>query len=353
MRARRTGDISSPNMRGRSTWPSRRSSPSGLRSRWWRSTRPAGGRRASGTGKLILQVIDGKLPVLVDTRVSMVDIDDCARGHLLAEEKGTPGQRYVLNGFTLTIRQALDLLERVTGRRATVRFLPGWLAAGAGAYGAAARIMGKHPDSVGRWRAPCSTATPTTAPGQLAIWVWSTPRRSTPSVVSTHGRLPRGCLGRQRGRLRRDGERRRGAHHRRGERILSFRLPIGRRVRHPMRGPRRGLGGRPMGVRPVPAPPGGYISGPTQFTLADTAIWFAVFTVIGISPMAVTTDLSISFLRPATGSGSIGTSRHRPGWADQDLRPGAALDGRQPRPSRFPCDWQLCPPAGTVNPVAV
>ncbi len=102
--------------------------------------------RASGTGKLILQVIDGKLPVLVDTRVSMVDIDDCARGHLLAEEKGTPGQRYVLNGFTLTIRQALDLLERVTGRRATVRFLPGWVAlAGAGAYGAAARIMGKHP----------------------------------------------------------------------------------------------------------------------------------------------------------------------------------------------------------------
>ncbi len=48
--------------------------------------------------------------------------------------------------------------------------------------------------------------------------------------------------------------------------------------------------------------PGGYISGPTQFTLADTAIWFAVFTVIGISPMAVTTDLSISFLRPATGA---------------------------------------------------
>ena len=42
-RARRTGDISSPNMRGRSTWPSRRSSPSGPRSRWWRSTRPPQG----------------------------------------------------------------------------------------------------------------------------------------------------------------------------------------------------------------------------------------------------------------------------------------------------------------------
>jgi uncharacterized protein (TIGR00369 family) len=53
---------------------------------------------------------------------------------------------------------------------------------------------------------------------------------------------------------------------------------------------------------PAQLRPGGYISGPTQFTLADTAIWFAVFTVIGISPMAVTTDLSISFLRPATGA---------------------------------------------------
>ncbi len=102
--------------------------------------------RASGTGKLILQVIDGKLPVLVDTRVSMVDIDDCARGHLLAEEKGTPGQRYILSGFTLDIRQALDLLGEVTGRRAKVRFLPGWVAlAGAGAYGAVSRMIGRHP----------------------------------------------------------------------------------------------------------------------------------------------------------------------------------------------------------------
>ena len=102
--------------------------------------------RASGTGKLILQVIDGRLPVLVDTRVSMVDIDDCARGHLLAEANGTNGQRYILNGFTLDIRQALDLLERVTGRRAKVRFLPGWVAlAGAGAYGAVPRLIGRHP----------------------------------------------------------------------------------------------------------------------------------------------------------------------------------------------------------------
>ena len=45
--------------------------------------------------------------------------------------------------------------------------------------------------------------------------------------------------------------------------------------------------------------PGGYISGPTQFGLADLALWFAAFTEIGIEPMAVTSELSIRFLRPA------------------------------------------------------
>ena len=45
--------------------------------------------------------------------------------------------------------------------------------------------------------------------------------------------------------------------------------------------------------------PGGYISGPTIFTLADSALWFATFTVIGIEAMAVTSEMSLRFLRPA------------------------------------------------------
>lgn len=47
--------------------------------------------------------------------------------------------------------------------------------------------------------------------------------------------------------------------------------------------------------------PGGFISGPTQFMLADTALWFLTFTVLGIAPMAVTSDMQIHFLRPAIG----------------------------------------------------
>lgn len=47
--------------------------------------------------------------------------------------------------------------------------------------------------------------------------------------------------------------------------------------------------------------PGGFISGPTQFASADVALWFLTFTVLGLAPMAVTSELYISFLRPAVG----------------------------------------------------
>jgi uncharacterized protein (TIGR00369 family) len=48
--------------------------------------------------------------------------------------------------------------------------------------------------------------------------------------------------------------------------------------------------------------PGGFISGPTQFGLADAALWYLVFAVVGrIEPMALTSELSIRYLRPAVG----------------------------------------------------
>ena len=48
--------------------------------------------------------------------------------------------------------------------------------------------------------------------------------------------------------------------------------------------------------------PGGFISGPTQFALADCALWFAAFVGLGrIEPMALTSEMSIRFLRPAQG----------------------------------------------------
>ena len=56
-------------------------------------------------------------------------------------------------------------------------------------------------------------------------------------------------------------------------------------------------------VEPASIRPGGYISGPTQFSLADGALWYLVFGAIDrIEPMAVTSELSIRFVRPALGS---------------------------------------------------
>jgi dihydroflavonol-4-reductase len=81
--------------------------------------------RATGTGKLILDVLRGKLPFLVDTTVSVVDIDDCAEGHLLAAEVGEPGRRYLLNGVSLRIDEAVDLITEVTGIDVARRHLPG------------------------------------------------------------------------------------------------------------------------------------------------------------------------------------------------------------------------------------
>ena len=58
--------------------------------------------RTGGSARLLLDLVNGKLPVLVDTHLSVVDVDDCAAGHLLAEADGAPGRRYLLNGASLT-----------------------------------------------------------------------------------------------------------------------------------------------------------------------------------------------------------------------------------------------------------
>ncbi len=49
--------------------------------------------------------------------------------------------------------------------------------------------------------------------------------------------------------------------------------------------------------------PGGFVSGPSQFGIADAALWYLVFGALGrVEPMALTSELSIRFLRPAQGT---------------------------------------------------
>lgn len=79
--------------------------------------------RSTGTGAIFLAIARGDLPFLVDTTISVVDIDDCARGHLLVAEKGHPGNRYLLSGPAVTLREAVRLLNEKMGRRRSPWFL--------------------------------------------------------------------------------------------------------------------------------------------------------------------------------------------------------------------------------------
>jgi dihydroflavonol-4-reductase len=80
--------------------------------------------RVSGTARLLLRVMRVSTAVLVPTWISLIDVDDCAQGHLLAERHGGAGQRYLLCGASLPLEQAVEMLRARTGRPHRVRWLP-------------------------------------------------------------------------------------------------------------------------------------------------------------------------------------------------------------------------------------
>ena len=102
--------------------------------------------RAGGTGRFLLLFLDGRLKVFVDTNMSLVDIDDCVAGHLLAAERGVAGERYLLSGIRMTMTDALSMAAEVAGIDAKPRLAPRAIATVGGAcVEAAFRLRGKHP----------------------------------------------------------------------------------------------------------------------------------------------------------------------------------------------------------------
>jgi dihydroflavonol-4-reductase len=89
--------------------------------------------RAGGTGRILIAYLNGRLPAFPDTRFSIVDVDDCVQGHLLAAERGRPGERYVLSGATLRASEALAMVAELTGSAPRARLLPAPVASGAAA----------------------------------------------------------------------------------------------------------------------------------------------------------------------------------------------------------------------------
>jgi dihydroflavonol-4-reductase len=79
-------------------------------------TTPVGERdiKPTPSGQIILDFLRRKFPAYVDTGLNLVDVVDCAEGHLLAMEKAQPGERYILGGENLTLKQILDKLGAIT-----------------------------------------------------------------------------------------------------------------------------------------------------------------------------------------------------------------------------------------------
>ena len=78
---------------------------------------PVGERdiKPTPSGQIIVDFLLRRFPVYIDTGLNLVDVVDCAEGHLLAMEKAKPGERYILGGENLTLKQILDKLAAITG----------------------------------------------------------------------------------------------------------------------------------------------------------------------------------------------------------------------------------------------
>jgi len=69
------------------------------------------------TGKMIVDFLRGKMWGYLDTGLNLVDVDDVAAGHVLAAERGKPGERYILGGRNLSLREIFDILGPIAGMR--------------------------------------------------------------------------------------------------------------------------------------------------------------------------------------------------------------------------------------------
>ncbi|MCL0039833.1 NAD-dependent epimerase/dehydratase family protein [Nitrospinaceae bacterium] len=84
------------------------------------------------TGKIILDFMNREMPAYLDTGLNLIDVKDCARGHILAEQKGVLGERYILGNQNMSLLDILVTLEKITGLKAPRIKMPFWVALGAG-----------------------------------------------------------------------------------------------------------------------------------------------------------------------------------------------------------------------------
>lgn len=67
------------------------------------------------TGKIIVDFLKRKMPAYLDTGLNLIAVEECARGHLLAEQKGQPGRTYILGNANVSLRELFGMLQEITG----------------------------------------------------------------------------------------------------------------------------------------------------------------------------------------------------------------------------------------------
>jgi dihydroflavonol-4-reductase len=108
---------------------------SGMRVITVNPTTPVGEQdiKPTPTGRIVVDFLKRKFPAYVETGLNLVDVRECARGHVAALEKGKAGERYILGGENLTLKQILDKLGAISGLPAPTVKLPYFVAYAAGA----------------------------------------------------------------------------------------------------------------------------------------------------------------------------------------------------------------------------
>jgi dihydroflavonol-4-reductase len=99
------------------------------------------------TGRIVVDFLNKKFPAYVDTGLNLVDVEEVARAHVAAIEKGTPGERYIFGGENLTLKQILDKMSAITGIPSPKTKIPFAVAAGYAFFEEliTGKIRGKEP----------------------------------------------------------------------------------------------------------------------------------------------------------------------------------------------------------------
>ena len=89
---------------------------------------PVGPRdvKPTPTGQIIVDFLNGRMFGYIDTGLNLIDVDDVAKGHILAAEHGKVGERYILGHRNLTLKEIFEILGRITGLKSPRLRLPYW-----------------------------------------------------------------------------------------------------------------------------------------------------------------------------------------------------------------------------------